>query len=170
MISLKMVVFGTLLIVVFLAILLAESSAVVTTYSQQNWAPDYTVPAGVTKIRITCRGAGGGKGGWLYLDPGKGMIVAATFTVTPNSVFKVYVGELGSTSADNAGGWNGGGTGSGAYCGGGGGASDIRYGGTALNDRVLVAGGGGGACYSCDSAEGGDAGGGSINADAGKYN
>ena len=59
-----------------------------------------------------------------------------------------------------SGGWNGGGgtydtDWSGCDPGQGGGASDIRIGGTALSDRIIVAGGGGGGAYNYDGGNGG---------------
>lgn len=95
----------------------------------------FVVPAQVTQLIIECWGAGG-LGGYT-----KGTIV-----VTPGQVFYVFVG------GDN--GWNGGGSGGKAgnatgnnwpYGGGNGaGATDIRSGGTALTNRIMVAGGCGG--------------------------
>ena len=70
-------------------------------------------------------------------------------------VLYIYVGGSGSTLSQNGvtKGWNGGGHTVGYYSSGGvwsestntygGGASDIRYGGNTLYNRVLVAGGGG---------------------------
>ena len=55
----------------------------------------------------------------------------------------------GQGAGHDAGGFNGGGSADGSGGFGGGGASDIRIGGTALTDRVLVAGGGGGAARLC---------------------
>jgi hypothetical protein len=55
--------------------------------------------------------------------------------VTPGQTLNIYVGGQN--------GWNGGGTGPNG-AGAGGGATDVRVGGTALSNRVIVAGGGGG--------------------------
>ena len=80
-----------------------------------------------------------------------------TMLVTPGEVLYLYVGGKGPTPAKSggatvSGGWNGGAAGY-SYAPtsaivhirpAGGGASDIRIGGTALANRVLVAGGGGG--------------------------
>ncbi len=80
----------------------------------------------------------------------------------------IYVGGVGNdggAGAGGAGGFNGGGMGGFAFAnfsgGGGGGATDIRIGGVALSDRVLVAAGGGGAGLECgsDFDRGGDGGG-----------
>ena len=67
-------------------------------------------------------------------------------TVLSSTTFAVYVGGQGKCCPDGIGGYNGGGRGGGCcdWGGGGGGATDIRIGGTGLNNRILVAGGGGG--------------------------
>jgi len=111
------------------------------TGSQQTWV----VPPGVFSVNLIVAGAkGGGSNG------GNGAIITKNcFAVTPGQVLNIYVGGMG-TQGSNSGGWNGGGTGhnstgSATYRSwGGGGASDIRIGGTALTNRVIVAGGGGG--------------------------
>jgi hypothetical protein len=91
------------------------------TGAQQN----FTVPKGVTQITVTASGAHGGGGGGL---------VRATIPVTPGEQLAVFVGD----NATGIGGFNGG---AGLD---GGGASDVRQGGNALANRVVVAGGGGG--------------------------
>lgn len=100
----------------------------------------YVVPAGITSLRIEAEGAQGGAN-WAN-NTNFGGRITATFDVTPGETLHVYVGGQGSL----AGGWNGGGAGDGAGRGGGG-ASDVRRGGTALTDRIIVAGAGGGAGY-----------------------
>lgn len=114
----------------------------------QNW----TVPPCVTSINVTLAGAeGGGTVG------GNGAVVTGTLTVTPGQVLNIYVG--GSGNCPQAG-WNGGGNGQNANstanrsCGGGG-ATDIRIGGTALSNRVIVASGGGGMGGGTQDAAGG---------------
>ena len=114
----------------------------------------FTVPAGVTSISVDAYGASG-----TTIDPsrgnydsqlGKGGRVQANLTVTPGDTLYLYVGEaphyLGY--GIQPGGWNGGGDGPNTGNAGvgfpGGGATDIRIGGTGLNNRVIVAGGGGG--------------------------
>lgn len=94
----------------------------------------------------------------------------AIINVTPGQVLNIYVGGRGhggtagcTSCANPAPGWNGGGGGLYAICkaGTGGGATDIRT-GTALNTRILVAGGGGGAGNGisyCGGGEGGAGGG-----------
>ena len=87
---------------------------------------------------------------------GKGCCSTGNLSVTSGSSVYVYIGGQGDGFAtcntkmqslpQNSGGWNGGGNSyGGTYPGtGGGGASDIRYGGTSISDRKIVAGGGGG--------------------------
>lgn len=116
------------------------------TYSYTGAAQLYVVPAGVTSINVELRGAQGGSTGSGV--GGTGAVITATLAVTPGESIQINVGGSGDT-----GGWNGGARG-GA---GGGGATDIRRPafstvsscafdlGCALSDRVLVAGGGGGA-------------------------
>ncbi|MFN5911905.1 MAG: glycine-rich protein, partial [Bacteroidota bacterium] len=96
---------------------------------------------------------------------GAGGKIQANVAVTPGQTININVG--GMPSCLSCAGWNGGGTGDASSgntygSGGGGGASDIRIGGTALNNRVLVAaGGGGGGCYCacCGNGNGGIGGG-----------
>ncbi len=119
-----------------------------------NW----TVPCGITSIKVVVTGAGGGTG-WNSLTgttigtPGKGAIVNCTLAVTPGEVLAINVGGKGgslttnSASANSAGGANGGGLGNYAYPntmegGGGGGQSDISVSGS----KIVIAGGGGGSC------------------------
>ena len=134
---------------------------------QTEWAFDipghstWTVPAGVTSIEVELWGAAGS--GAMLGGGGAGAYVDDVLVVTPGETLDIYIGGAGGirTNVDGAtpaGGYNGGGAGgttgvngSGA---GGGGATDIRIGGTALTDRVVVAGGGGGS----GGTRGGDAG------------
>lgn len=125
----------------------------------------FTVPTGVTKVRITASGATGegsgfGEGGDV------GGLVKATIPVTPGELLAVYVGgEGGAGGYEGGGGYNGGAPGS-CYSGsceggGGGGASDVRQGGQTLKTRIIVAGGGAGA-GSGDFGGSGGAGGGNV--------
>ncbi|MBM4355008.1 MAG: hypothetical protein FJ109_14685, partial [Deltaproteobacteria bacterium] len=110
------------------------------TGGQQNW----TVPQCVTSVTLEAWGGqGGGSVGACMPDQedgGKGGYAKGTLSVGPGQLLYVFVGGKGTKGG--SGGYNGGGTG-GTYAGGGGGGSDVRKGGTGLNDRVLVAGGGG---------------------------
>jgi len=132
--------------------LLTGSQAAATgearTYYYTGAAQTYTVPSGVTAVDVDARGAQGGSNGSVSFG-GAGARVQARLSVTPGQVLNLYVGGAGSTApfAPGGAGYNGGGNGgygSGSRAGGGGGATDIRVGGTALTDRVLVAAGGGG--------------------------
>ena len=115
------------------------------TFNYTGAVQTWTVPPCVFTINVVVAGAkGGGANG------GNGARITANIAVTPGQILNIYCGGMG-TSGNNSGGWNGGGTGfasnpaNAAYNSwGGGGASDIRIGGTALANRVIVAGGGGG--------------------------
>jgi|GEM_PF-1132398 len=96
------------------------------TGSMQTW----TVPAGVTSVIIETWGAQG-QGG----NGGNGGYAKGIMTVSPGQILNIFVGGQN--------GYNGGGIGHAATPRNGGGASDVRAGGTTLNDRVIVAGGGG---------------------------
>jgi hypothetical protein len=106
----------------------------------------FVVPAGVHSVTIDAYGA---QGGSLGAPPnnlgGLGGHASGTFTVAAGTVLRIRVG---GSPTSTAGGYNGGADGAGVGddrpAGAGGGASDVRIGGTALADRVLVAGGGGG--------------------------
>lgn len=128
------------------------------TFGHTGAAQPWTVPSGITTIEVDLWGAAGGTGqdvgsGGLG---GRGARVQATLSVTPNTTLNLYVGGRGtngsvSTTVSAPGGFNGGGAGGrdtrhpGLYDGaGGGGATDIRIGGTAFSNRVLIAAGGGG--------------------------
>jgi len=89
--------------------------------------------------------AGGGTSG------GRGGYSTGEMALTAGSTVTVYVGCAGAAPTA---GWNGGGVG-GSGGNGGGGASDIRVGGTALGDRVIIAGGGGGQAYTGAGGSGG---------------
>lgn len=130
------------------------------TGSEQIWV----VPAGVNSIRVSAYGAQGGAN-WVNNDNFGGR-VEADLAVTPSTTIYVYVGEQATTLT---GGWNGGGFGEGAGKGGGG-ASDIRIGGNALNNRMIVAGGAGGAGYWNALHVNGGIGGGLIGGYGGRVN
>jgi len=139
-----------------------ETDTVDFTYSGnvQSW----TVPAGVHSVNVDLYGA---QGGTNSSNPGGyGARVQGTLQVNPGDVLNIYVGEQPTTTT---GGWNGGGNG---YSNGrgGGGATDIRMNGTSLNNRVIVAGAGGGAGWNSGSGyERGGSAGGSGTAENGWY-
>jgi len=96
----------------------------------------FTVPQTcVSSITIQCFGSSGGTHPINGSFPGAGSSVSGVLTVTPGSVYYITVGSYN--------GYNGGGFSGGPYNSGGG-ATDIRFGGTGLADRIMVAGGGGG--------------------------
>jgi hypothetical protein len=149
----------------------------IITLNYTGSAQTFTVPAGVTSISVDAYGASGttnsaARGGNGPI--GKGGRVQTDLTVTPGDVLNIYVGGAhyynggfpsggGPSSYPTIpGGWNGGGNGP-SYNSigmgwGGGGATDIRIGGTALSDRVIVSGGGG-AKGNGSNKDGGDGGG-----------
>ncbi|HNC14476.1 MAG TPA: glycine-rich protein, partial [Solirubrobacterales bacterium] len=137
----------------------SSAGATTVTFNYTGAPESWTVPYGVTSATFNLYGAQGrGFGPGSSAQGGRGGWARATIPVTANSVVTFRVGGRGVA---NGGGYNGGG--SGGY--GGGGATDIRIGGDALADRVLVAGGGGGGGFSCLNnnvtviAVGGDGGG-----------
>lgn len=164
---------GAVALGVFGALLVAPPAAAVNgigfpTPGTYTW----TVPPGVFSAQFVVSGAAGGPraGGSSANDGGVGGQLTATLYVTPGDTYTVVVGGRGaSAAAGGGGGFNGGGDGGSARGpgAGGGGASDVRYGGTGLGDRVLVAGGGGGDAGSGMAttdigAQGGDGSGGSF--------
>jgi len=126
----------------------------------------FVVPAGITRISVVARGAAGN--GYSHTNSygyyeyfGRGGRVFAIIPVQEGEKLYIFVGGKGTSKGGFNGGGNPGGEASrsGGY--GGGGASDLREGGDALHDRVLVAGGGGGQGYgwnrnpSCNGGKGG---------------
>eukprot|EP01032_Pedospumella_encystans_P011180 gene11180-13018_t len=124
----------------------------------------FTIPPGVTSITATLVGASGGNAVYPSTGAtgygGMGGVINAQISVIPGEVLQINVGGQGSIGGPSGAGVNGGGEGcthSDAASGSGGGASDIRRSSYTLNDRLAVAGGGGGG-YSFFSAKGGDGG------------
>ncbi|MBL0017564.1 MAG: T9SS type A sorting domain-containing protein [Bacteroidetes bacterium] len=138
------------------------------TFSYTGAAQTFTVPPGVTSINFDLQGAQGGIGYNLPLvTPGLGGRVQGTITTTPGEVLQINVGGqggAGGTTVGGTAGWNGGGIGGGwsggRSGGGGGGATDIRRGGTALSNRIIVAAGGGGTGVNHSTGDAGGNGGG----------
>ena len=121
-------------------------------------AQTITLPAGINTVGIACYGAAGGGSGTVVGASGGYAYGIYPLNNAPLTMY-AYVGGVGSARAGSgggsgtiAGGFNGGGAsryapndGTWYYAGSaGGGATDIRIGGTALSNRVIVAGGGGG--------------------------
>ncbi|MDA9315875.1 glycine rich domain-containing protein, partial [Pseudomonadales bacterium] len=135
----------------------------VFTFSFSGTQQEFLIPSGVNRIVVEVYGAQGG-------DPiygGKGGLVEAVVDVTAGELLFLNVGGAGFGHDDrDQNGWNGGGRDFSDpdknYTLTGGGASDIRLGGVALPNRIVVAGGGGQRAYPL--AYGG-AGGGAIGQD-----
>jgi hypothetical protein len=98
------------------------------TFNPSSSLQSFTVPLGVSKIHFDCvaskgytphSSAAGGKGGRVQCD----------IEVNGGETFYIMVGDVPSDSSVT---YN---------------ASDIRFGGNTLNDRIIVAGGGGSGCY-----------------------
>lgn len=83
----------------------------------------WTVPAGVTNVRITAKGAEGGNNSVSNYTAGLGAVVRGDYVLFPHSVLKVLVGE--SNTAGN----------------GGGGGTFLT---SSTNAPIIIAGGGGG--------------------------
>jgi hypothetical protein len=117
----------------------------------------FTVPAGVSTIKVDLFGASGGDDpselGRQRASGGNGAHVSALMSVGAGTEFNVEVGQQGrSESVQPA--YNGGGAGGTLLCdavslrgSGGGGATDLRSSSGSLASRVLVAAGGGGAGF-----------------------
>ncbi len=92
------------------------------TFEYSGQIDTWTVPEGVTAVRIEARGAQGGGNG------GRGAIMAGTVDVTPGDVLNILVGQEGETAPNQVGNGGGGGT----------------FVALADNTPLVVAGGGGG--------------------------
>lgn len=113
----------------------------------------YTVPAGITQVKIAATGGpGASTTGASTVEGGLGALVTAFLPVAPGETLYLEVGGSGGASGSA---FNGGGLGA-QGGGGGGGATDVRTvacglscpgtpGSSTLTSRLLVAGGGGGA-------------------------
>ena len=107
-----------------------EASAQTTTFNYTGGLQTFTVPAGVTSINITAKGAQGGGNTSVGSTGGTGAIMAGNFTVTPGQILNVLVAQKGVTAM---------------YVGGGGGGSFVWD--NATSTLEIAAGGGGGAGY-----------------------
>jgi hypothetical protein len=127
------------------------------TFSYTGTKQTFIVPAGVTRLTVFARG-GEGSGGFYHGSGIPGFPGRVYAVVRVHSGEKLYVFVAGSGAH---GGFNGGGAGGGAEGLVGGGASDVRTGGDALKDRIIVAAGGGtaGGCEYYCYADGGEGGG-----------
>lgn len=109
--------------------------------------------------QIELWGAQGGDANTSYIG-GKGAYTFGKIYLDKDETIYVYVGGEGEECQGHDvfcnGGYNGGGNANNnwssattdtKYKAGGGGATDVRYGGTSFNDRIMVAAGGGGGAY-----------------------
>ena len=113
----------------------------------------FTAPE-TTTYTLEVWGAQGGNDG----DTGaNGGYAKGTINLIAGDVLNIYVGGRGTdNSSGSGGGYNGGGdAGPIGSSGAGGGATDIRYNGTGLTNRVIVAGGGGGGGNNSPAGAGG---------------
>jgi len=132
----------------FIGVLLLNTSDLAAqqntlTFNYTGAVQQWIVPACVYEACFDLRGAKGGG-----VNGGNGARVTVCLDVQPGDLIYLYVGGMGTQGAAS-GGWNGGGngqasTGIGQGAWGGGGATDVRIGGMALANRVVIAGGGGG--------------------------
>jgi hypothetical protein len=129
----------------------AGSGAKSKTFDYTGKRQSFRVPSGITKLTVAAYGAGGPTG--KHDKGGNGAFVQATIPVKPGEKLTIVVGGEGGKAdvgTDGTGGFNGGANGGATgnhydFGGdGGGGASDVREGGSALANRILVAGGGAG--------------------------
>ncbi len=145
----------------------ANASATVIDFSFTGALQTFVVPTGVSLLHIDAWGAQG----YSYSNSsagGLGGLTSGDLHVTSNQVLYIFVGGQGgmvdAVNTPSGGGFNGGGNGVSwgglSVAGGGGGMTDLRVGGTAFANTVLVSGGGGGATGNAPAA--GGAGGGLI--------
>jgi hypothetical protein len=123
------------------------TTTVAATGAAQSWSAPYD---GVYKFELW--GAQGGNG---TVTGAKGGYTYGNIRLNVGETLSLYVGKKGgnrSSGSRGVGGYNGGGNGGAGGgdtplgAGGGGGATDVRQGGEAVGDRIIVAGGGGGGC------------------------
>jgi hypothetical protein len=119
------------------------------TFKYTGTEQSFVVPTGVIRLTVVARGAeGGGASGsnsyQRFFEGGIGGRVYAQIPVKPRETLHVYVGGYGHPAGGFNGGAPGGSSGSSIFAYGGGGASDVREGGDKLQNRILVAAGGGG--------------------------
>lgn len=106
------------------------------TFNYTGSIVNWTVPAGVTSVRIRAKGAQGGYNTSSGTQPGMGATMEGDFTVTPGQILKILVGEQPSLTT---------GTGN-----GGGGGTFVT---DNSNSPLIIAGGGGGSSQTTDSPD-----------------
>ncbi len=123
------------------------ASQTTITFSYTGAMQTWVVPSGVNSVVIKASGAQGGNAA-VGGTGGAGGYAEGTLAVTPGQVLNIFVGGQNGFNGGGIGGINGNNVFGGPSLGlapSGGGATDVRVSGTALGDRVIVAGGGGGA-------------------------
>ena len=113
----------------------------------------FDVPAGVTSLTVTAKGAGGADGNG-YATGGKGGLAVGTIAVTPGQRLTVMCGDFSGYGGGAA---NGVTTGNGYSGGRGGGMAAVWTGAPFSSTPLLIAGGGGGGCFYKASGGGGGA-------------
>ena len=131
-----------LLIVVLITFIYSVNGQITQTFTHTGAMQTFTVPSCVSTITVNLRSASGGTAG---VNGALGSIANGVMTVTAGQVLYIFVGGVGTVPNGGFNGGGDGGSGTSTQGAGGGGASDIRTGGFALINRVLVAAGGGGA-------------------------
>jgi uncharacterized repeat protein (TIGR01451 family) len=135
------------------AMLLMNSTALaaVASFITPATAGSYTVPAGVTRVQITARGADGGQATALAtFGSGAGASISSVFNVVPGDVIRYVIGQRGSNGDFESGG--GGGT------------------GVFINSTLIMVAGGGGGEDNTGNGGGGQAGTGGGNGTTGTTN
>ncbi|MCA6364192.1 MAG: hypothetical protein IM638_14235, partial [Bacteroidetes bacterium] len=132
---------------IFYAEALASGGTQSVTFSFTGAPQFWVVPQGTDSVTLEAWGAQGNSNNQAVAG-GQGGYATGKMAVTAGDTLWIYVGGGGMMTS--VGGYNGGGTGGTSPCnlaagGGGGGASDVRFGGNALSNRVIVGGGGAGA-------------------------
>jgi hypothetical protein len=148
------------------------------TFNYTGNVQSWTVPSCVTQatFRVWAASGGGSSTGGSG-QSGRGGYTEGVLQVTPGEVYFIYVGQQGGVSSNSTptfSAYNGGGFGNAHttsfQAAGGGGASDIRFGGQTLADRILISGGGGGGHINYDSNRRGGVGGGLTGGNGGSNN
>ena len=122
-----------------------------TTYSYTGSEQSWTIPTGLTAFVVDIKGASANKTGNAG-NGGSGGRTQGTRLATAGQVYKIIVGQGGSSG----GAYGGGGSGGGSNGGGGGGLSGIFLTSYTHGNSVAIAGGGGGGAWGgCGGGDGG---------------
>lgn len=134
-----------------------------TTFIYTGATSTWTVPAGITRLTITARGAAGGEASNYSRTVGYGQVATGTISVSPGQTYYFCVGGVGGKgttgSSGGVGGFCGGGSGSNSpgNSGGGGGGMTWFSSSTSFSTSsvIIVAGAGGGATTASNGGNGG---------------